>query len=368
MSYTGLLRTTIAFLVLNTSIVVFAGTTGKISGTVTDAKTGEAVIGASVSVVGTKMGGVTDIEGFYYIINIPPGTVELTASSIGYQSKRQTSVFVKVDQTTTLNFKLTPTNVEMNEVVVQAERKVVEVDRTYTISATTAEDLKMMPQTKVSETVELQAGVVDGHFRGGRKNEVAYLIDGVRVMDAYSNSQGTEVNTAAVQELQVISGNFNAEYGQAMSGVVNIVTKEGTEDKYHGSVSATGGGYFTPHSKEFPKISEAATLNQITDVGATFSGPTKIIPGLGFFFDGRYQDDGGWQFGENRYNSKHFVGAPDTSAWINLPGQGSINRVTVTGNGRNELRPSALLEYETRIPDDAIHPIDGIEYLFRSRV
>ncbi|MDK9700509.1 MAG: TonB-dependent receptor [bacterium] len=330
------------FIFLSVVTSAIAGITGKLAGTVKDNQSGEAIIGASVQIVGTTLGGVTDLDGYYYIINVPPGQVELTASSVGYQAKRQTSIRIQVDQTTTINFALQQTGVEMSEVVVQAERPIIEVDRTYSISSTSAEDLKMMPLTKVSETVDLQAGVVDGHFRGGRKGEVAYLIDGVRVVDAYSNEQGTEVNTAAVQELQVISGNFNAEYGQAMSGVVNIVTKEGNEEKVHGNVNYTGGGYFTNHSKQFPMISDAGTLDRIRDLGVTLSGPVIGIRGLNFFFDGRALDDGGWQFGEHRFNRAHQVIPSDTSAWINLPGQAAF--VPSYGDGSH-----AEMNYEKRM-------------------
>ena len=75
--------------------------------------------------------------------------------------------------------------------------------------------------------VNLQAGVVDGHFRGGRSGEVQYQVDGVSVNNAYDNTSSLRLDRSLLQEVQVISGTFDAEYGQAMSGVVNAVLKDG---------------------------------------------------------------------------------------------------------------------------------------------
>ena len=92
-----------------------------------------------------------------------------------------------------------------------------------------------LPVEEVSDVVQLQAGVTQGrdgqlHIRGGRSEEVAYVVDGVAMGDAYSGDLAVEVENSSVQELQVISGTFNAEYGRAMSGIVSIVTKDGGEE------------------------------------------------------------------------------------------------------------------------------------------
>ena len=77
----------------------------------------------------------------------------------------------------------------------------------------------------------MQAGVVDGHFRGGRSTEVTYLVDGMRTDDAYGGeSQTVYLEPSALKDLEVITGTFNAEYGRAMSGVVNQVTKDGNNN------------------------------------------------------------------------------------------------------------------------------------------
>ena len=95
-----------------------------------------------------------------------------------------------------------------------------------------AEQLKEMPVEEFKDILALQAGIVVGtdgniHIRGGRSSEIAYLVDGLSVTDPYSGNISIEIENNSIQELQVISGPFNAEYGQAMSGVIDVVIKEG---------------------------------------------------------------------------------------------------------------------------------------------
>ena len=106
----------------------------------------------------------------------------------------------------------------------------------------------MLPLEDVSAVVNLQAGVVDGHFRGGRSNEVKYLIDGVPVNDAFSGQSSLSAEVNSIEEIQVLTGTFNAEYGEALSGVVNQVTKIAGES-YNGDISAYSGDYFSTNNK-----------------------------------------------------------------------------------------------------------------------
>ena len=102
----------------------------------------------------------------------------------------------------------------------------------------------------MASVVNLQAGVVDGHFRGGRSNEVKYLIDGVAVNDVFSGGYTMQAEVNSIAEVQVLSGTFNAEYGEAMSGIVNQVTKIAGE-RYTGEVSGYAGGYMSDRTDLF---------------------------------------------------------------------------------------------------------------------
>lgn len=217
---------------------LFAGTTGKIAGSVQITKTGEPLIGVNIILKGTQLGAATDMDGYYYILNIPPGTYQVSAMMIGYEKQIQTNVQVSADQTTSVNFQLSEQVVAGEEVVVVAEKSMIQKDLTSKVAVVEAEVFSEMPIDNFEEAITTQAGFTtdsegEFHVRGGRAGEVAFMIDGVYVRDPYSGGFGSQIDKYSIKELQVLTGGFNAEYGQAMSGVINIVTKEGGSD-YHG--------------------------------------------------------------------------------------------------------------------------------------
>ena len=165
---------------------LFGGTTGKIAGKIIDAKTKEPLIGANILIVGTSMGAASDVDGNYFIINIPPGVYEVKASEIGYAPIIIKDVRVSADQTTRLNFEMSEKAVQIKSVVVTASKPLIQKDLTSTQSSISGNSISMLPVEDVQSVINLQAGVVNGHFRGGRLGEVKYLIDGVSVNDVYS--------------------------------------------------------------------------------------------------------------------------------------------------------------------------------------
>jgi len=216
----------------------FSATTGKIQGTVIDAQTGEPLPGANVVIDGTQRGAVTDGNGYYVILLVEPGEYALTGSMVGYDAQRQTGVRVQSDFTSTIDFSIREASLELGEMVVIAERPAVEPDKTTSKYMMSAEDLAAVPIVRdMGEFLELQAGVsIDAEgdelmIRGGDREDVAYVIDGVRVSTTDGSGSrtglGRSVNKSAVQELQVITGGYNAEYGNAQGGVVAMVTRDG---------------------------------------------------------------------------------------------------------------------------------------------
>jgi len=160
------------------------------------------------------------------------------------------NVEVIVDKTTTVDATLVEETIEGQEIVVTAERPIVEKDRTTTTSVITASQLQDLPLVSLNEAINKQAGVVDGHFRGGRIGEVSYLVNGVPINNAFNNSASFDVEQNMVSSLEVISGVFNAEYGQALSGVVNIVTK-GVSDTWTGNFLGYAGRIVSGREPEF---------------------------------------------------------------------------------------------------------------------
>ncbi|CUS94476.1 TonB-dependent Receptor Plug Domain, partial [Candidatus Kryptonium thompsonii] len=233
------------FIALLIPAIVLGGNTGKIAGRVTDAQTGEPIVGANIIIEGTYLGAASDLNGNYAIINVPPGVYKVKASAVGYKTVVKEGVKVSIDLTTKLDFQLEQTVIELGqEVVVVAERPLVQKDLTASTAIIGSELIEALPITEFQEVLELQAGVVAGHIRGGRSGEVAYWIDGVPVTDVYDRSTVISVDRKSIQELQLVSGAFNAEYGQAMSGIINIATKDGG-NSLNGSFTTYFGGYAT---------------------------------------------------------------------------------------------------------------------------
>lgn len=275
---------------------IFAGTTGKIVGQVVDASTGEPLPGVNILIENTMLGAATDVDGTYMILNVPPGIYTLRANIIGYRDMVVSNVRVNVDKTTRIDFRLQQTTLQLGETIeVTAERPMVRKDLTSTESSVGSDVIKSLPVENFSDVVNLQAGVIDGHFRGGRLGEVAYMVDGVPVNDVYTGSFGVEVENNTIQEVSVISGTFNAEYGQAMSGVVNVVTKEGS-DHFTGNGTLYLGDYVSKHDDIFWNINRP---NPISNFQGTVSGP---VPGLGkrftFFASARFFKSDGYIYGK----------------------------------------------------------------------
>jgi outer membrane receptor for ferric coprogen and ferric-rhodotorulic acid len=220
---------------------IYAGTTGKLSGTIKDAQTGEPLIGANIVIEGTNFGAATNINGEYVILNISPGRYNVKFSFIGYETTIMQDVVITVDQTTILQIELNPQTIMVDEIIVTARTPLIQKDVTSSISVITREEIESLPVATFTELLSLQAGVSGSgsnlHVRGGRSNEVAYMIDGTIVVDPLLGGLATNINNDAIQEMSLLSGAFNAEYGNSLSGVVNIVTRDGA-DKFSGKVEA----------------------------------------------------------------------------------------------------------------------------------
>lgn len=231
-------------LVLFVALSVTAGTTGKIAGRVTD-DSGSPLVGATVMVVGTAYGAMTDANGEYFIINLQPGEYAVQASMIGMSAKTAEGVMVVVDQTTPMNFSLDPATVGNTTITVTDSRGLIMMDATETFHVVGRDEIKTLPVAGIADVVNRQAGATNRgglHLRGGRSGEVTYMIDGVAQIDPTSRSFTSSVPMSGVAETAVISGGFGAEYGNAQSGVINIVTREGG-NRYTGSLDWNGNNW-----------------------------------------------------------------------------------------------------------------------------
>lgn len=258
-----------------------AATTGKLVGVVIDADTKEPLPGAVVTVLGTTMGANTDLDGRFIIVNVPVATYSVQARMMGYDPMTVTNVKVIMDLTTTVNFRLKPTVLEIKGVVVEAKRQMVIPDATTTTRVTSAQEIMAMPAASTNNVVANTAGVVQSggamNVRGGRSDEMAVFIDGVTVTNALTGVQGAQINTAAIQEVMVITGGFNAEYGEAMSGVMNVVTKEGG-DKHD---------VYIKYTTDEPMMGNSRHDNRLE---ASFGGPVPGLKSLSYFLSGELRN------------------------------------------------------------------------------
>jgi len=208
-----------------------AGVTGKISGKITRVESGEAVTGATIQMMGTNLGSISDKNGRFFILNIPPGTYTLQVSFMGLETMVVEDVQITADLTTSCNLPMKLSILEGQEILVYAPHDVIEKDLAGTRAVITQDQFDALPLASMSDALTLQAGVTNSgdylYIRGGRANQVAFLIDGVYVQDPFLGSFANDLGINAIQKLTLLSGTFNAEYGNAMSGIVNIVTREG---------------------------------------------------------------------------------------------------------------------------------------------
>lgn len=221
---------------------VSAQTTGKITGTVIDAETEQPLIGVNVIVEGTSLGSATNQDGRYFILQVPPGEHTVIARYIGYATTRKEGVVVNVDRTATVNFSLESEAIAGEAVTVTAERDVVRKDVSSSMSEIPEQSAVETPSVKsLKDLLLLQPGIElggsymegDSHayqegisIRGGKIEETDFRIDGLSVKDSRQGTQSNEVALTSIQEVQIIRGGFNAEYGDIRSGVVNVVTKD----------------------------------------------------------------------------------------------------------------------------------------------
>jgi outer membrane receptor protein involved in Fe transport len=228
-----------SILMLALSASVFAGTTGKIAGVVTDKSTGDPLPGANIVVTGTNLGAASDLQGKFTILQVPPGTYSVMASVIGYTKVNAADIRIYIDQTADINFEMSMEALQGETVTVTADKNIVKKDVASSVASFSTSEVAIMPVNSVDQVVELQAGVEDGLvIRGGDAGQSLFQVNGFTMRDPRNNQPITGIAMNAIQEISVERGGFNAEYGQVRSGIINVVTKEGSKNSYSGAVTA----------------------------------------------------------------------------------------------------------------------------------
>ncbi|MDZ7822325.1 MAG: carboxypeptidase-like regulatory domain-containing protein [Candidatus Marinimicrobia bacterium] len=167
--------------------ISFAATTGKIAGYVRDENTGEPLPGANVLLRGATMGAAANAEGYYVMLNIPPGTYDVVASYVGYAREEVSDIRVMIDRLTTVDFDLKVEAYEGEEVIVQAKRDLIQKDNASGQLNVSSDEIEGLPVSSVSQVLSLKAGVSGMSVRGGGTDETAFMLDGISQRDARTN-------------------------------------------------------------------------------------------------------------------------------------------------------------------------------------
>ncbi|HRI45546.1 MAG TPA: TonB-dependent receptor [Ignavibacteriaceae bacterium] len=220
----------------------YSQTRSKIQGTVKDVQTGEVLFGANVVLLDTYLGAATDVHGKYFIINVPIGTYRVQATMIGYNKKVVTEVIVSADKVTTVDFELSSAIIQSEEVIVTAQRNTLNTEVSNTITVITAEQLENTTgMREISSFLEKQPGVSTENgflqIRGGSSDQTGTFVNGMAYNNAAVGNAETSIPLSSIEQVSLLSGGFNAEYGNFRSGLINITTKSGSKDKYKGTIS-----------------------------------------------------------------------------------------------------------------------------------
>lgn len=303
-------------------LVLLAQPKGTIRGTVVDQASGDALAGVNIIVKGTYYGAATDIKGNYIITNMNPGTFDVEASMIGYKVILRTGLVLgPEDQHLEIDFDMQETVLAIGEeVVVIGKKPLFDANETASLVKVRAADIANKVVSSVEDILSEQIGVttVDNeiHIRGGRVDESMFIVDGLSVKDPLSGYSGNlYINAEAIEELEIVTGGYSAEYGQAMSGIINVKLKEGRE-KYEGSFK---------YSSDNWGLSKDVLSHYLTDqIEFNIGGPSLILERL----VGQFGIDlpGKFSFFTNAYGKFYDSQLPVASKlyphrnWKSLPG------------------------------------------------
>ena len=213
-----------------------AAVTGKIAGYVVDSNTGEPLPGANVVIEGTQRGAACDVDGYFFISRLNPGSYDVQARMMGYKNLTITGVRVTSGHTTSVDFDLESTVVRGEGVTVQAQREIIKVDLAASSITADRTDIEAVPLISgVSAYLNLQAGIDGWSVRGSGLEDTKLMADGLILVDQRAGEPVLMPNLSEIKEISLIKGGFNAEYSNVRAGVINVVTREGSPNRYEGS-------------------------------------------------------------------------------------------------------------------------------------
>ncbi len=294
---------------LLTAGFLFPQTKSKISGVVKDASTGEPLIGVTIQLLDTRLGAQSDPDGNYFIVNVPVGVYSMRASMVGYTKKTVVDVLVSADRITTINFDLVSSSIQGEEVVVTAQRNVLHKEVSNTQMVVT--DVQIMNTAGIRDInafLEKQPGVSSEsgflEIRGGSADQTGTFINGMAYNNAAVGNAETVIPLSAIEQVSLLSGGFNAEYGNFRSGLINVTTKSGSRSKYHGTLTLSKNN---SHMKRFgDKLSDPLSpdLAPFLDADIAFVGTAEALKNDPYLLN-QYESFAGWNKQAETFNESN---------------------------------------------------------------
>ena len=306
-------------------IQVSGGTTGKLEGIICDSKTGDPLEGVSVMILDTPLGTASTAGGLFSLSFIPAGTVRIRFRMIGYRDVLIEEVHIRPDLKTRLpEIKMEQTPIEAEPLVVKAELPPIQKDVTGTVARVSSESINRLPVDNIREILGLQTGItLDGHVRGGRSDEILYLVDGIPVRNMVMGGMGFSIPKLAVQQMEIQTGGFDSEYGNALSGIVNVVTRAGKN---------TASIQLRAESDDWPHITQK---NRETRLSGLAQGP--LIKERIFFLAAGESFTGGTRWWQDFRHAFQMPVTRHASGLIRLDGQAGPNtRMTLLWQGERQ--------------------------------
>jgi len=209
-------------------------THGKIIGRIIDAETGDLLPSVNITLNNSTLGSSTNFKGEYFILGVPVGSHDIMISFIGYSSVKVTNIWVSAGLSTSVDVELKQTTLQLNEeIVVTAQRTGVGRYASGTNHIIQENQIMNMFGESPTEIIAIVPGISsDNTMRGGRPSDIDYQIDGISTREGLFGGLSYEsfINILSLKEIQIKTGGFNAEYGNIMSGTVNLITKEGGDE------------------------------------------------------------------------------------------------------------------------------------------
>jgi len=290
LKFIGLSTLLVCFALFTGSVFAQSSTTGSIEGTVTDT-TGAAVPGASVRVTSPNLisaqTATSDDNGRYKIANLPPGRYTvLVEKTKGFAKFEKTEVEVNLSRNTAVEIQLAPENVGASVTITDTAGAAVDISANTTGTNVSTEQFSNLPTQRTVQSLYTIAPTVarsglrdasgrdrDPSVAGSSGPENNYILDGVNTTDPAFGGSGANLPFEFVQEVEIKTGAYGAEYGRSTGGIFNVITKSGSNE-FHGDAF----GYFTTKglvrdTKEFPFVGSAPNGFSELDAGGDIGGP-----------------------------------------------------------------------------------------------